>query len=143
MSYTLYLSDKKLFVMKDDGEIFEGNDFALQYKGGSINFTEKDGLCAYSEFFCEGDWPEEYYDDREKVNEYRGIRLKMTCGGWYSIHDLIKTMNSESMSEWRQKTHTPIYEEINDPNFDEKWTEVLESLKMKAKRRHTSYKMKF
>jgi hypothetical protein len=67
----------------------------------------------------------------------------MTCGGWYSIHDLIKTMNSESMSEWRQKTHTPIYEEINDPNFDEKWTEVLESLKMKAKRRHTSYKMKF
>lgn len=149
MSYTLHMSEKNLFVMKDDGEIYEGNECALQYKGGIINFTEKDGLCAYSEFFREGDWPEEYYDYGEKSKEYKGIRLRMVNGGWYSIHNLIKTMNSYDMLEWRKQTETPIYEEINDSYFVEKWPEVLESLKemkmfgREKKVKHMDYKIKF
>lgn len=151
MTYTLHMSDQNLFVMKDDGEIFEGNECALEYKGGIINFTEKDGLCAYSEFFREGSWPDEYYYHGEKSKEYKGIRLKMTSGGWYSIQDLIKTMNSDDMTEWRKRTKTIIYEEIDDNDFDEKWIEALESLKemkkvgkkREKKVKYMGYKIKF
>lgn len=143
MSYILHMSDQDLFVIEDDGEIIKANECALEYKGGVINFTEKDGLCAYSEFFGEVGLGH-YYDD------YKGVHLKMIDGGWYSIYDLIRKMNSDDMLEWRKETKTPIYEEIE--YLGEKWDEALESLKkmknigkmsvQEKKRRYVDYSVK-
>lgn len=125
---TVYLTNEKVFIMKDDGEIIKANECSLDYKGGAINFIERDGLYGYSEFFSEGDWPEEYYVG-EKADEYDGLRLKMVQGGWYSMNDLIKILNSELMKDWRERTETSLFEETDDSEFDNKLTQALESLK--------------
>ena len=124
-----YMSNQDVFIMKDDGEIIKANECSLKYKGGVINFVEKDGLCAYSEFFIEGTWSDEYYDDGEKADQYNGIRLKMLRGGWYSMIELIKVLNSESMRELREKNGMPLYEEIDETDFDDKVKSSIDSLK--------------
>lgn len=73
-----------------------------------LNFIEKDGFYAYSEFFSEGDWPDKYYNLDENFDEnglpinpneahlpamYSGIKLKMIRGGWCEkLSDLIQTI---------------------------------------------------
>ena len=123
---TVYLTNEDVFIMKDDGEILTVNECALEYKGGILNFIERDGLYAYSEFFIEG-WSDEYYDDGEKADEYKGLRLKMLRGGWYSMNELIKVLNSDLMEELREEI--PLYEEIDDDEFDNKLKSALDSLK--------------
>ncbi len=135
---TVYLTKKDVFIMKDDSDIVKANECFLNYKGGVINFIERDGLYGYSEFFSEGDWPDEYYDNGEKEDEYNGIRLKMVRGGWYSMNDLIKTLNSESMQEWRERTGSSLFEETGDSDFDNKLTRALESLKKMRDTKDTS-----
>ena len=134
---TVYLTKQDVFIMKDDGEIIKANECSLDYKGGVINFIERDGLYGYSEFFSEGDWPEEYYDG-EKADEYDGLRLKIVRGGWYSMNDLIKILNSELMQEWRERTETSLFEETGDSEFDNKLTQALESLKKMRDTKDTS-----
>jgi hypothetical protein len=133
MNNTVYLTNNDVFVMKDDGEILKANECSLKYKGGVINFLERDGLYAYSEFFIEGTWPDEYYDDGEKVDEYNGIRLKMLRGDWYSMNELINVLNSDLMRELRDKNEIPLYEETDDCDFDNKLKYAIDCLKKMRK----------
>lgn len=127
--FSLYLTCNKVFIMDEYGNVKEGSEGCLRYNDRFLNFVEYEGLYAYSEFFREGDWPDEYYDDGEKVEQYHGIRLKMICGNWYTMKNLIKVIGSDEMSEWREKTRTCIFDEIQYEDFDKKLEESMLSLK--------------
>lgn len=88
----------------EDGKEGEEGEFIV------LNFIEKDGCYAYSEFFSEGNWPDKYYNDLfdeetglpiiDPNNEnshlpgmYDGIKLIMISGGWCEkLSDLIQTI---------------------------------------------------
>jgi hypothetical protein len=85
----------------DNGDNGDDNDNDEE-KEIVLNFIEKDGFYAYSEFFSEGDWPDKYYKNglpNPNNNEahlpamYSGIKLKMISGGWCEkLSDLIQTI---------------------------------------------------
>jgi hypothetical protein len=129
--FTLSITDNKVFIREDDGEIQEGKECCLQYtSGGCLNFIESGGRYAYSEFFIEGQWPDEYYgDDNDDFEEkYDGIKLKMIRGNWYSMKDLIDVVNSEEMYDIRHGSCTPIFSKIEDPEFEEKLSKAFLSI---------------
>ena len=92
------------FIMGDtfgDNEDNEDKDFKivkatqgyLKYKDCEIDFIEKDGYYAYSDFFIEGNWPDKYYEDTELLSKYNGLRLKLVNGGWCnSLVNLIQSI---------------------------------------------------
>lgn len=89
-----------VFVMDDNGEICRASEGTLtvSINGGirHISLIEKDGQYAYSEFFEEGIWPDEYYENNALSSMYRGIRLKFIRGGWcHNLCDLIQTISHE------------------------------------------------
>jgi hypothetical protein len=116
-----------VFIMDKEGNISNAREGSLVYQpeesedgnyirsgseifGNVLNFIERDGFYAYSEFFSEGDWPDKYfYDEHDEEtglpiidpnNEdahlpgmYNGIRLIMVSGGWCEkLSDLIQTI---------------------------------------------------
>jgi len=117
------MSNNVMFIMKDDGEVFSANECFLTYKGGQLNLIEWNGLYAYSEFFMEGIWPDEYYDEGEKSDQYDGIRLKMLSGKWYNnMNDLIGAIKTGYK-------HVEDIEYIEDSTFDKKMSVAIDALK--------------
>lgn len=95
--FEISIQVRPVFIMNGDGEICQAISGNLIYNNNSFDFIEKDGLYAYSEFFTEGDWPEEYYENTELKNMYNGIKLKMTSGGWNeSISDMFQSISHNS-----------------------------------------------
>jgi hypothetical protein len=90
-----------VFVMDDNGEICRASQATLAVRSAVrdmhyISLIEKDGQYAYSEFFQEGIWPDEYYENEALSRMYRGIRLKIIRGGWCdNLCDLIQSISSE------------------------------------------------
>jgi hypothetical protein len=85
-----------VFIIDDDGDISQTLDGQLIYNGRSMRFLEQNGRYAYLEFFEEGLWPDEYYEDvnEELSSPYQGcMKLKMVTGGWCeNISDLIQSI---------------------------------------------------
>ena len=92
--FSITLDRDSVFIMDENENITKAISGCLHYKGKYLNFIEKDGLYAYSEFFMEGEWPQKYFDDEYMYNElYDGIWLKMISGGWdASFSDLIQAI---------------------------------------------------
>ena len=125
--FAISFTTTPVFIMDKEGNISNAREGSLTYDrsedgsglenihyqslfGNALNFIEKDGFYAYSEFFSEGDWPDKYYYDHhdeetglpiiDPNNEdahlpgmYDGIRLIMVSGGWCEkLSDLIQTI---------------------------------------------------
>lgn len=89
------------------GDIIKAKQGTIKFGEKSLNFIEQNGEYAYAEFFIEGEWPDEYYEDENgniaqcmiDAFEMYGIPqnpilLKMKQGGWcQSITDLIQAMS--------------------------------------------------
>ena len=83
------MSSTPVFIMDEDKTIFGANECSITYNGKSLNFIERGGLYAYSEFFREG-WD----DDQDDYEGLEGLRLKMKRGGWNaSLSDLVQSIN--------------------------------------------------
>ena len=99
----------KAFVMNDDGDVSEVEECFLKWNNFNFSFIKQGNLYAYSEFFTEGTWPEEFYDEGERVDEYDGLRLKMVDGCWYSsvaeLFRVIRVINSkdEDLEFWKNR----------------------------------------
>lgn len=88
-----------------------------QHGHAGLNFIEKDGFYAYSEFFLEGDWPDKYFyklideetgdpiidpeDENSHLPEmYSGLKLIMVSGGWCrTLSDLIQSIPHHEYNE--------------------------------------------
>jgi hypothetical protein len=126
---SIFIRTIPIFIMKDDGkdnkdnvEIFQAIEANIMCNNKYFDFIEKDGKYAYSEFFEEGTWPDEYYEDDELLEMYNGIRLKMISGGWCdSIVDLIHhieiNINDEDESKIRRCLDL-LKNEVNHDNHD-------------------------
>ena len=83
-----------------------------------LNFIEKDGFYAYSEFFSEGNWPDKYFYnlideetgnpiiDPEDENSHLpemysgGLKLNMVSGGWCrTLSDLVQSIPHHEFNE--------------------------------------------
>ena len=136
--FTVSMTSNNVFIMKEEEDIEQGFECALEYNDSNdnsvaVNFIEKDGLYAYSEFFSEGDWSDKYYLDgdgeddeeqmkvkRENAEKYDGLKLKWVRGGWMSMTDLISAID---------------YPKINKKpeDFEEKLADSIKILKERAK----------
>jgi hypothetical protein len=113
--FSLRFATTPVFVMYSNGDISSAREGYLLYtdedgERSSLNFIEKEGFYAYSEFFLEGDWPDKYYynsydeetglpiidpkDEESHLPEmYIGLKLKMLSGGWCeNISSLLQTI---------------------------------------------------
>lgn len=92
---------KPVLVLEDElvsSLSYEGH---VSYKGWGIDFLEKDGSYAYSEFFSE------FFD-----KESNQTILKMVDGDWYSsISELMSSSNFKN-------NKGAIYNKVNSPSFD-------------------------
>lgn len=78
-------------------ESYEGH---VSYKDWGIDFLEKDGLYAYSEFFI------------ECASKKDQTVVKMVCGEWYSsISDMISSSHFKN-------NQGAINNKVNSPSFD-------------------------
>lgn len=85
--FSVIMVSAPVFIM-DEEKIFEAKECNLTYNGKSLNFIEKDGLYAYSEFFREG------WGNEDEEYEYEGLHLKMVGGGWNeSLSNLVQSIN--------------------------------------------------
>ena len=83
---------------EDKENISQATSGAVICNNRSLDFIEQNGKYAYSEFFREGDWPDEYYEDEELCSMYPGVRLMMISGGWCeNFSDLIQTISHHSI----------------------------------------------
>jgi hypothetical protein len=90
--------------MDMDENISQAASGAIVCNGLGLDFVEQNGKYAYSEFFREGDWPDEYYEDDELSSMYPGIRLMMISGGWCeNFSDLIQTIPHHSIFKFINK----------------------------------------
>jgi hypothetical protein len=118
--FTLRFTTTPVYIIDniDEDSISSAREGCLIYNDGnsifSLNFIERDGVYAYTEFFEEGVWPDKYYNDEDSDEEdnddseenyelklsdmYQGIRLKMVEGEWYrNFSDLIKAIPDHKM----------------------------------------------
>jgi hypothetical protein len=103
--FSVKIQTTPIFIMDDIGNVSQGIDVTLIYNGCRLQFIEKDGFYAYNNFFKEGIWPDEYYNDSDNYNielssPYQGgIWLKMINGGWSeNLTNLIQTLGFVSIS---------------------------------------------
>jgi hypothetical protein len=98
--FSFRITTTPVFVMHNEDDISIAREGCIVYEDHFLNFIEKDGFYAYSEFFSEGDWPNKYYKDEEKDDELHGLKLKMVSGGWCrNFSDLIQTIPHHSFYE--------------------------------------------
>lgn len=92
--FSVSLFSNPVFIIDDNGDISQALDGQLIYNGRSMRFLEQNGRYAYTEFFEEGLWPDEYYEDEELRAPYHNcMQLKMVTGGWCdNISDLIQSI---------------------------------------------------
>jgi len=104
--FSIHMSNTPVFIMDNAGDISNisnisnAREGSLVYDHIVLNFIEKDGFYAYSEFFSDGDWPNKYYyksqdtenglpiidpedEDGHLPAMYSGIKLIMVRGGWH------------------------------------------------------------
>ena len=92
--FSVSFNSTPVFIMDNNGDISQAIDGQLIYNGRSMRFLEQDGRYSYLEFFEEGLWPDEYYEDEEISSSYQGsMQLMMATGGWCdNISDLIQSI---------------------------------------------------